>query len=161
MLILSFKFFIKELPLFAFLNYILAKFVTVVFIFIHNQLETKQWSYALLWRNLHIEKNLNNLISPLLMAPLLETLVFCVIIWRLCQKFRCNGFVFIMISASLFSPYHLFGDGKGIYTLVYTFVGGCIFAYVYQQKIQKYKEDTAFICTALVHSLSNFLSVMA
>lgn len=157
---MNFKFFFRELPFFSVLAYVLMKLITFFYIYAHNYYQVEQWPYALLWRNQDIEKSFMLLLSPLLLAPVIETLFFCVGIWHLCQKLRLHRFFFIISSAGVFGAYHLFGEGKGIYTFMYTFAGGCVFAYVFQQKIQQHKEMTAFICVVLVHALANFLSVM-
>ena len=150
--------FLKELPFFGLLAFLATKIITVFYIFIHNLMVVEQWPYSLVFRNQNIAKNLENLISPIILAPLFETLIFCVIVSRFCKKLKITAYYFIFISSALFATYHLLGAGKGWYTFSYTFVVGVIFAYFYNKQNEKYGENLAYFYTALVHSISNGLS---
>jgi hypothetical protein len=149
----------KEVFAYGMLCYFSTKVVKAIYIFAHNINEEKQWSYSLLFRNFHIDKSINDLISPIIFAPIIETLVFCTLIFFICKKIKLPGWLFILISAAIFSPYHLFREGSGSYTLMYTFVVGLILAHNYnRQYIRTKSHDKAFITTFFVHSISNLLS---
>ncbi|WP_448546455.1 CPBP family glutamic-type intramembrane protease [Thalassotalea fusca] len=148
---------IKELPFYALLAFITTKIIKASYIFIHNTMVSEQWSYSLVFRNQNVIKNLETLISPIIFAPLFETLIFCVIVFRICKKVKITNYYFILISALLFSSYHLFREGAGWYTLTYTFVVGLILAHCYNKQHKKYGENKAYIFTSIVHSISNGL----
>jgi membrane protease YdiL (CAAX protease family) len=149
---------LKQLLFYAVLTFFSTKLITFLYIYIHNSIESNQWGYSLLFRNQNIEKTLGNLLSPLVLAPVFETLVFCVLISFLCKKIKITGKYFIFISAILFGVYHLLQVGSGWYRFSFTFFAGIIFAYCYYKQEKKYGENIAFIFTLCVHSFSNALS---
>lgn len=150
-------FFLKELPLYSLIVFVSAKVIKAAYILLHNLLEHEQWPFLLLLRSQDLLGNFEKLTSLLVLAPLFETLFFCVVVYRICFKVRISGFYYIIVSASLFSCFHLLRDGLAWYTLAYTFVGGVVFAYFYNKQKAKYNESVAYIFTSLVHSLTNFL----
>lgn len=150
-------FFLKELPLYSLFVFVSAKVIKAVYILLHNLLEQEQWPFLLLLKSQDLLGNTDKLILILVLAPLFETLLFCVIVYRICAKVKISGCYYIIVSASLFSFAHLLRDGSVWYTLVYTFVGGGVFAYFYNKQKTKYTESVGFVFTSLVHSLANFL----
>jgi len=148
----------KKLLFFSVLTLISTKLTTTIYIFIHNSMVTKQWAYSLVFRNQNIDKTINNLLSPLVFAPIVETIVFCVFISYLCKKVNLTGGYFILISAVLFGSYHLFQVGSGWYRFTFTFFAGVIFAYCYYKQEKKHGINIAFLFTICVHSLSNALN---
>jgi len=150
----------KEMFSYGLLCYLSTKIIKAIYIFTHNIYEDKQWSYSLLFRNFHIDKNVNNLVSPIIYAPVIETLIFCTFIFFICKKIKLSGWPFILISAAIFSPYHLFRDGSGSLTLMYTFAVGLILAHNYnKQYIRTKLHKKAFATTVFAHSFSNLLTV--
>tara|TARA_Y100000296_G_scaffold35395_1_gene41024 strand:+ start:239 stop:724 length:486 start_codon:yes stop_codon:yes gene_type:complete len=147
-----------EVLIFSVLSFIATKAITLFYIALHNNFEEEQWSYSLIFRNMHIEKTWSMLVSPVILAPIIETLVFCVLLFKVSARLRFHGYVFVFLSASLFAPYHLTRDGAGEYTLAYTFIGGLIFASFYLRRI-KYSgsEMKAFALTSMVHAIYNLL----
>lgn len=150
---------LKELLFYAFLIFFSTKLITVFYIFIHNISASTPWSYALIFSNQDINKTINILLSPLIFAPLFETLIFCVLINYLCQKVKLRGHYFIIISAVLFALFHLLQENSAWYRFSFTFIAGIILAYCYEKKIDKYGKDHAFIFTAFIHSFSNAFTV--
>tara|TARA_R110002012_G_C11584828_1_gene605689 strand:- start:515 stop:1039 length:525 start_codon:yes stop_codon:yes gene_type:complete len=150
-------FFLKELPLYSLIVFVSAKVIKAAYILLHNLLEHEQWPFLLLFRSQDLLGNIEKLTSLLVLAPLFETLFFCVIVYRICSKVKISDCYYIIVSASLFSFFHLLRDGSGWYTLAYTFVGGVVFAYFYNKQKAKYNESVAYIFTSLVHFLANFL----
>ncbi|ARD46416.1 CPBP family intramembrane glutamic endopeptidase [Colwellia sp. PAMC 21821] len=155
----NFKVFeLKKLLFFSVLTLFSTKLITTLYIFIHNSMVTKQWSYSLVFRNQNIDKTIDNLLSPLVFSPIFETIGFCVIISYLCKKIKITGLYFVLISAALFGSYHLIQVGSGWYRFTFTFFAGVVFAYCYYKQEKKHGINIAFIFTTLVHSLSNALN---
>ncbi|NQZ23254.1 MAG: CPBP family intramembrane metalloprotease [Colwellia sp.] len=151
---------LKDVLFYGILCYLSTKVIKALYIFTHNFFEEKHWSYSLLFRNFHIDKNINNLMSPIIYAPVIETLIFCTLIFFVCKKVKLLGWPFILVSAALFSPYHLVRDGAGSLTLMYTFSGGLIFAHLYnRQYIRTKLQSYAYFSTVLAHSISNLFTV--
>jgi len=151
---------VKEILLYGVFCYLSTKVIKAFYIFTHNLFEEKHWSYWLLFRNFHIDKNVNNLVSPIFYAPVIETFVFCTLIFLICKKAKLLGWPFILISAALFSPYHLIRDGAGSLTLMYTFSVGLILAHLYNRQYMRTKmQPYAYISTVLAHAISNLFTV--
>jgi membrane protease YdiL (CAAX protease family) len=148
----------QKVLFFSALTLFSTKLITTLYIFIHNSIESKKWAYALVFRNQNIDKTISNLLSPLVFAPVIETLIFCVFISSLCKKINLTGIYFVLISAVLFGSYHLFQVGSGWYRFTFTFFAGVIFAYCYYKQEKKHDINIALIFTTCVHSLSNALN---
>jgi membrane protease YdiL (CAAX protease family) len=148
-----------ELPFYAVLVFLTTKFITTLYILIHNTMESEQWSYSLIFRNQNIVKNFENILSPIILSPLFETLFFCVLLYRLCKKIKITNVYFIFVSGAVFGAYHLLKDSSGWYTFSYTFVAGLVFAYCYNKQNNKHGENKAYIFTSFVHALGNGLNI--
>ncbi|MBU5299390.1 CPBP family intramembrane metalloprotease [Clostridium sporogenes] len=95
-------------------------------------------------------------IGSIIIAPLLETLVFqmgIIKLLSLSEKFKNKKLILIIISA------FFFGLSHGIYSTLYmicTFTAGILLAYsfiVYEEK-----ENSGFWVTTIIHSLMNLIT---
>ena len=147
-----------EVLIFSLLSFISTKTVTLLYIALHNHFEEEQWPYSLIFQNMHIEKTWSALVTPVVLAPIFETLVFCALLFEICTKLKFHRNIFVFLSAFLFAPYHLFREGAAEYTLAYTFTAGLILAIFFVRRIKESgNEDRAFILTSLVHVNHNLL----
>lgn len=147
-----------DVLIFSFLSFAAAKTIKLFYITLHNHLEQDQWSYWLAFRNWDIEKTWPMLVSPILLAPIFETLIFCVVLYRICAKLKLHGYGFVLLSAVIFALFHFIREGAGIYTLVYSFTGGSIFALFYVRQLKHSgNESKTFVLTSLVHAICNLM----
>ena len=139
--------------------YFIVKFLAFSYIFTHNIVEIEQWSYSRLW-SMYGEE-VDDYLMFLFYGPIIETIIFCVILSSLLARFFTSKWVFIVLSASTLSALHLLDEGAGSFTLMYTSSLGLLFAYIFWKYKEKYKSDIAFLITALSHSFYNLLASIA
>ena len=153
---------VKTLPVYVLANYLILKLLLVGYIFIHNMRNVEQGYYHIFFNNSSIELSLGTLISPLILAPLFETLFFCVLLYRFFKWLNPRNFfiLFIISSACMFSIFHLINEGPRVFTILYTLLGGIIFAHCYKTQYVKYGENKAYLSTSIVHSLANILNIL-
>ena len=121
---------------FSIIAYIVVKILSVAYIFAHNIFEPEQWPYTYIWSMYGVE--VTDYFSPLIFGPVVETIVFCVMLSYLLAKYFQSKWVFILFSASTIAPYHLIASDSGSFTLMYTFSLGLLFAFIFWKYKQKY-----------------------
>ena len=88
-------------------------------------------------------------------SPILETLIFCVFIYSVCQRITENKYIFILCSTLTFSRFHLVKEGHIGFILLYTSFGGLLFSYNYQKQIRRYGKSIAIGTTLFIHAAAN------
>ncbi len=142
------------------ISFFIVKFITLAYVFSHNIIECEQWSYTLIWSMWGVE--VTDFFSSLVFAPIFETAIFCVILSSLLITYFANKWIFIILSASTFAPYHLLLiPGTGYFTLIYTFSLGLLLAFLFWKYKQKYNAGIAFLITTITHSFYNLLASIA
>jgi len=94
------------------------------------------------------------IVLTLVIAPLLETLIFQKFIFNSCRLYIKSNLICILISAILFGLNHY----DSITSIIQTFIIGIGFSLYYS--ILRKKEKNAFLKVALLHCLWNLLSLI-
>ncbi|MBT3203648.1 MAG: CPBP family intramembrane metalloprotease [Gammaproteobacteria bacterium] len=139
--------------------YIIVKILAFSYIFAHNIVEIEQWSYLRIWSAFGEEVNDYHIF--LIYGPVIETIIFCVILSSILTRFFSSKWVFIVLSASMLSALHLLSEGTGYFTFMYTSSLGFLFAFIYWKYKEKYSSDIAFLITTIIHSFYNLLASIA
>ncbi len=94
------------------------------------------------------------IVLSLIIAPLLETLIFQKFIFNLCRLYLKSNLICIIISAIIFGLNHY----DSITSIIQTFIIGIGYSLYYS--ILRKKEKNAFLKVALLHCLWNLLSLI-
>lgn len=150
---------ILELIYLSFICVVATRLIKAAFILVHNIVEDEQWTYIQVFNNFQHTKTWAVLLSPVFIAPLIETLLFCSFLHKIITKLKLGNWLFIAASSLLFGAYHLLGEGHSTYSFAYTAVCGFIFAFFYCRVLNRFERDTtAYFLTSLLHSMSNLIS---
>lgn len=96
-----------------------------------------------------------DIIVSLFLAPLIETLIFQLLIIELLVKMKINPFIIISTSALLFGISHNYN----ILYIVATTISGFIYA-IYYYKLRNQGKLNSYLLVSVLHSLSNLPSVL-
>jgi hypothetical protein len=147
---------VTDIVVFAGAAFLAAKTLGLVFIALYNLSSVEQrLSYALLYANwgFYRTAELRTLLNLLVLAPFIETALFCVVIWKVCARLGLGIGAFIAISAVGFGVLHFrISIFSGLDALVLGFSVAWIFARYVEKHIV-----VAFGVAALTHSAYNAL----
>ncbi|MCE5206223.1 MAG: CPBP family intramembrane metalloprotease [Porphyromonadaceae bacterium] len=90
------------------------------------------------------------LIDTLVIAPLLETLVFQTLFYLFFKHVNINRWIIITLSAVAFGCYHNYS----VFLMINTFLIGLIFMYMYLKRAEI--NNSPYISTVSAHFTSNF-----
>jgi hypothetical protein len=145
---------IRDISLFAAVFFVSTKILRFGVITLNNSSGGDQLPYSVVFSNggtFFSGVEARRLISAFVVAPLVETFIFCVLVWKICHRFRVGNRVFVSLSAVLFGLYHL---TLSPYTALVSLIGGFLLAALFL-RYQKYHVVIAFWVVALTHSLYN------
>ena len=97
---------------------------------------------------------LDLLINVLVLAPLIETLLFQASFFMLYKRFRINKWVIILLSTIIFGVYHNYS----ILYIINTAIIGFLFMYFYILRAEYDKKP--FISTVVAHMFFNLVAIV-
>jgi len=110
--------------------------------------------------NLDKDYSIIKLLYAIIISPIFETIIFFHITHWISRKIKISMKLFIIISAIAFSIPHALVLGGGsfqIYYILYSFIGGLIFAHNYNRQYYKYNVNYALGSTTVIHIIGNAL----
>jgi len=105
--------------------------------------------------NESFEVTINLIVNVLILAPLLETLVFQVLFFSVLKKFKINKWIIVMISGLAFGAFHYYS----VFYIIQTSLVGFIFMYMYILRAEV--ENKPFLSTVIAHSTVNLIVTIA
>lgn len=105
---------------------------------------------------LRYDFDLSSIFSAIFVAPLLETIIFFTLVFRVLKLFKMPDVICPIVISVIFGFYHSLG---GNYFLVgSTAITGFILACLYVYSFGKYNENKAFGLVFLSHSIFNMMN---
>jgi hypothetical protein len=148
---------VTDIVVFAGAAFLAAKTLGLVFIALYNLLGVEQrLSYALLyanWGKFYRTAELHTLLNLLVLAPLIETALFCIVIWKVCARLGLGIGAFIAISAVGFGVLHF---RISIFSGLDALILGLLLAWIFARYVENHIV-VAFGVAALTHSAYNAL----
>lgn len=102
----------------------------------------------------NLKITLDLLLNGLILAPLIESLLFQTLFFSLYKRFRINKWVIILLSTVLFGLYHNYS----IFYIVNTGIVGFLFMYFYILRAEQ--ENKPFFATVVAHVFFNFAAIV-
>lgn len=96
--------------------------------------------------------------SSLFLAPIIETMIFIVLVHLAMNKFFKSDISFIATSALFFGAYHY--PSGGWFSVVITTIAGAILAYAYKYFLKKLFKDHAAFAVMFIHMLYNLALIL-
>ena len=147
----------SDIVMFATGAIVASKALALLFLVIYNTLAAKPVPYSLAITTANRLKLLpqQKVLEILVVAPLFETAVFIVLIWKLMPKAKRHPRVFIAVSTLAFAALHIFvGLGSSINALII----GIFFASLFLKYEDRSPTVVAYWIVSLTHSLYNLLA---
>jgi hypothetical protein len=142
------------------LSFLCAKALTLVYIGANSFLFGRETPLLVLYSNLGRAWTSAELMAPLVLSPLTETLIFGAV-WVIWKRTKLGALWLLLPSAALFAAYHLIIPGPHFYRVSVAFVGGLFLAEAFRRNGMRFNGVTGFAACALTHSCYNgFIAVV-
>jgi len=141
------------------LAFLSAKAVTLLFIGANNFVFGRETPLAVVYSNFGHVWRFSDLVAPLLLSPLTETLIFGAV-WAIWSRMKVGGVWFLLPSTTLFAAYHLIIPGPHVYRVSIAFVAGLYCAEAFRRNGIRFNGSVGYVASVLVHSLYNALTAL-